>query len=162
MSLSRATNAARPQTSRARWRGQHAQDGVDVTVEVSPGAEAIEVEMAPVTLESILTNLIENARQHGGDDVQIMVHLRRQEGWFILEVIDDGPGISEANRARIFDPFFTTARDSGGTGLGLSVVASLLEAHGGGIELAEGQPTTFRMRLPTTPDETTQEDRDET
>ena len=104
--------------------------------------------MASVTLESILANLLDNARQHSGEDVEIRVRLERREGFVQIEVSDQGPGISEANREKIFKPFFTTARPSGGTGLGLSVVASLLQAHDGGIELLPDLPTTFRITLP--------------
>jgi signal transduction histidine kinase len=62
---------------------------------------------------------------------------------------DNGEGISERNRARIFEPFFTTKREAGGTGLGLKIAASLLQAHHGGIRLlgsAEG--TVFAVTLP--------------
>ncbi len=66
-----------------------------------------------------------------------------------ISVSDNGSGISEANRRRIFEPFFTTRRDSGNTGLGLSIIRSLLRAHGGDIELlAPEQGTAFRIRLP--------------
>jgi len=64
-------------------------------------------------------------------------------------VADDGPGISQANQPRIFTPFFTTARERGGTGLGLSIARSLLEAHGGSIELlGGGTGAVFRVVLP--------------
>jgi signal transduction histidine kinase len=57
---------------------------------------------------------------------------------------DDGPGVSPSNAERIFRPFFTTARAEGGTGLGLTVVASLLAAHGASIRLA---PASAAPRL---------------
>jgi len=65
-------------------------------------------------------------------------------------VRDDGPGMSSEVRSRIFDPFFTTRKSSGGTGLGLSVVHGILEAHGGGIEVEStpGAGTTMRVYLP--------------
>lgn len=127
---------------------RYAVDGLDVTVEVDDLDGAL-ARIAPVTLESIVANLIENARQHGGEDVAVTLRAARDGGEVCVEVIDDGPGVSEANRERIFTPFFTTARDTGGTGLGLSVVASLLQAHGGTIELLEAPPTTFRLCVPT-------------
>ena len=49
---------------------------------------------------------------------------------------DNGPGVSDGNRGRIFDPFFTTRRETGGTGMGLYIVSSLLQAHGAEITLA--------------------------
>ena len=48
---------------------------------------------------------------------------------------DDGIGIAQGNAGRVFDPFFTTRRDTGGTGMGLSIVRSLLAARGGQIDL---------------------------
>jgi signal transduction histidine kinase len=50
-----------------------------------------------------------------------------------LTFTDNGPGIPSADEARIFEPFFTSKRASGGTGLGLGIARSLIEAHGGGI-----------------------------
>jgi signal transduction histidine kinase len=52
-------------------------------------------------------------------------------------VTDDGPGIAAADRERLFEPFFTTRRAKGGTGLGLPIARSLLEACGGSIRLVE-------------------------
>jgi signal transduction histidine kinase len=52
-----------------------------------------------------------------------------------LTIHDNGKGISPGNRARVFDPFFTTRRDTGGTGMGLTITANLLAAHGAEIRL---------------------------
>lgn len=111
------------------------------------------VAMSEELLESILSNLFDNARQHGGDAVTVLITCLEfgtgADAASLIEVSDDGPGISTANAARIFEPFFTTDRARGGTGLGLAVVKSQLAAHGGVIELI---PTTvgtrLRIRLP--------------
>jgi signal transduction histidine kinase len=64
-------------------------------------------------------------------------------------VSDDGPGISEANRAHVFDPFFTTHRDHGGTGMGLTIARALLHSHGGTIELLPSEKgARFRLTIP--------------
>ncbi len=100
-------------------------------------------------LESILANLLDNARQHGGPHVTVAA---RADGDHVrIGVIDDGPGISEGNRRRIFDRFFTTARDRGGSGLGLSIVHTLIEAHGGRIDVTSVPGRTeFAAWLPRT------------
>lgn len=99
---------------------------------------AVVAAINPDVLESILSNLLDNARQHGGADVTVTLACVKSamdpERVQIL-VSDDGPGVSAGNAARVFEPFFTTARAQGGTGLGLAVVKSLLTAHGGGITL---------------------------
>ena len=93
------------------------------------------VTMDPDNLASVVRNLIDNAIRHGKAAPKIDV--RTQEAQVILTVADDGPGISPANAQRIFDPFFTTDREGGGTGLGLSLVKTLVEVHGGTIALAD-------------------------
>ena len=52
-----------------------------------------------------------------------------------IDLIDNGPGIPDGDRARVFDPFFTSKREQGGTGLGLSIARSLVEGSGGTITL---------------------------
>lgn len=123
-------------------------DGADFAVEIDgPVAGDAEVSMAPETLESILGSLVDNARQHGASSIRIAC--RSDRARHTLTLTDDGPGISQSNASRIFEPFFTTARDEGGTGLGLTVVRSLLSAHHGSIELETSQPgTQFRLTLP--------------
>jgi signal transduction histidine kinase len=126
-------------------------DGLNVTVEAT--AELAPIAMAPEVLESILSNLVDNARQHGGP--QVKVHLsacpKNDAGKDLVQITvqDDGPGVSAADAHRIFTPFFTTARQSGGTGLGLSIVRALVVAHNGTIDLEEGTSgARFRIVLP--------------
>ena len=100
-----------------------------------------------VQLESVLSNLIENALTHGGDTVSI-------RGWTDADrtgwtVVDNGSGISRANLPRVFDRFFTTRRAEGGSGLGLSLVRAVVDAHGGQVSVtSEDGSTTFRVALP--------------
>ena len=54
-----------------------------------------------------------------------------------LMISDNGAGIASGNQERIFAPFFTSRRDQGGTGMGLAIVRSLLNAHGGRIDLVD-------------------------
>ncbi len=137
-----------PALSRAvsRYRDQ----GMDVMLDDNPKVE-LRLNMADETFESLVANLLENAKQHAGLKVKVTVRaFREASGDVVVEVKDNGPGISEANQAKVFDPFFTTARESGGTGLGLSIVRSLTEAHNGRIELHSigGQGVTIRLLFP--------------
>ena len=106
--------------------------------------DALEAPMDDEVFESIVSNLVINGLHHGARPVE--VYLRRDRG-VVLEVVDHGPGISEANRDKIFDEFFTTARDDGGTGLGLSIVRALIETHGGEIEVETDDTTVFCVRF---------------
>lgn len=125
--------------------------GLGVQVELADTADA-DVAISPETLDAVLGNLLENARQHGGGTVTVSIAstVDRLHRRVVIEIADDGAGISAANAARIFEPFFTTARDRGNTGLGLAIIRSLLTAHGGDIALltAASAGAAFQIRLP--------------
>lgn len=132
-------------------------DGLELTLDHD--REVAKVRMARETLESVLTNLIDNARQHGGPGVVVQLSSRLVEGegdrrdMVEIKVCDNGPGVSQANRERIFDRFFTTARNRGGSGLGLSIVKSLVGVHRGEIEFdSEPGRTEFLISLPAADD----------
>lgn len=100
--------------------------------------------------ESVISNLLENAKQHGAKQVQIDLHMEEQE--LALRFANDGEPISPANQDKIFAPFFTTRRAEGGTGLGLGITRSLLEAYGGSIRYEPDQPdTVFVVTIPILP-----------
>jgi signal transduction histidine kinase len=126
-------------------------DGLDVTLELP--SELPPIIMASEVLESILSNLLDNARQHGGPDahVRVAASLMQRQGQGRVQILvqDNGQGISSADASKIFTPFFTTARDSGSTGLGLSIVHALLAAHHGSIILENReQGARFTIELP--------------
>lgn len=98
-------------------------------------------------LESVADNLVANALRYGSAPVEIRAFA--EPGSVGFEVVDSGPGVSEANRAKIFERFFTTGRDQGGTGLGLALVRTVVESHGGTVTV-DSRPgrTVFRVALP--------------
>lgn len=87
--------------------------------------------IAPDVLETIINNLFENSLQHNATQVEVTTEEKRDQVEIIFH--DNGDGISSANAERIFTPFFTTRRNEGGTGLGLDIVASLLQTWKGDI-----------------------------
>jgi two-component system OmpR family sensor kinase len=132
---------------------------------VAPGRAielAAETPMPPVVtgdatrLRQVVDNLMRNALTHTPDDTSVRVRVvadidsRRA----IVEVADDGPGMSEDDAAHVFERFYRTdqarSRTAGGSGLGLSIVASLVAAHGGtaAVTTSPGKGATFRIELP--------------
>jgi signal transduction histidine kinase len=108
------------------------------------------VRINPEAFDSILSTLFDNVRQHGGPDVSARIDARLDGAQVVITVADEGRGISAQNAQRIFEPFFTTARSAGNTGLGLSIVRSLLQAHGGQIvQVPAERGACFEIRLPT-------------
>ncbi len=106
-------------------------------------------------LVRLFRNLVENAVHAAGRDgsvrIQAQVVATDTGNRVAVEIIDDGDGIAEEDRARIFDPFFTTRAT--GTGLGLAIVKRITEQHGGRIDVYSklGQGSTFRVVLPIDP-----------
>lgn len=98
-------------------------------LEVS-GGDAV-LPLAAQGLGIVLQQLLSNAAAAGAGKVRL------EAGPGRLVVADDGPGISPGNRDHVFEPFFTTGRERGGTGMGLTIVANLLAAHGATIRLLD-------------------------
>ena len=120
--------------------------GFDVVPETNAGLPSVGA--PPAVIETVLTGLIENSRQAGASRVSIVA--RREGGFVKVAFRDNGPGIPVGDRDRIFEPFFTSRRTSGGTGLGLPIIRSLLQAHHGAILLDrdEGSGAAFLVTLP--------------
>lgn len=111
--------------------------GIDVDVSSVPSS--FRVPLPADVLDSVLWQLITNAREHGGEGVRVGLTVEQGSASSPMRLIvrDDGRGVSPANRSQIFDAFFTTARDRGGTGLGLTICRSLLRAFGARLEYVE-------------------------
>ncbi len=103
-------------------------------------------------LEQVLVNLVVNASQAMPDEQRgtILVRTSRREGHAVLEVRDNGKGMTPQTLRQIFDPFYTTKRARGGTGLGLAITHRIIAEHGGSIDVSSaiGVGTTFTVRLP--------------
>ncbi len=104
-------------------------------------------------LEQVLVNLLINACQALPDPncaISLCSRFNPETAMVLLEVQDEGRGISDDHLPHITDPFFTTRREEGGTGLGLSVSARILKEHGGRMEFSstQGKGTSITLSLP--------------
>ena len=139
---------------RARERHRLALDARGLALECV--AEAPTLIADPDQLDTVLDNLLGNAIRFSPDGGRIGVFGAARGDAVDLDVCDQGPGITEADRERVFDPFYQGARQPEsavrGSGLGLSIVAEILHAAGGGVALVERPPwsTCIRTRWPQT------------
>ncbi|HEU4730211.1 MAG TPA: protoglobin domain-containing protein [Kofleriaceae bacterium] len=98
-------------------------------------------------LHQLVLNLVRNAGEAVSTGGHVAVEVGVNDAHCHIRVEDDGPGIPDDVRPRIYEPFFSTKE--GGTGLGMSIVHSLVSLHGGSIDLATGpQGTRFEVTLP--------------
>lgn len=105
-------------------------------------------------LQQALINLLLNAIQASPQDGHVTISARIDEDRLIINIIDQGSGISTEDMDRIFDPFFTTKPEGEGSGLGLSISLGIIEHHHGTLILTnnDGQGTTASVILPLTPE----------
>lgn len=105
-----------------------------------------------IRLEQVFSNLIDNALRHATDTETLQLNVANEGDFVVVRVIDQGPGISPADRERIFNRFYRIdkSRESGGTGLGLAIVRHLVLLHGGSIRVEPGEPdgSIFVVSLP--------------
>jgi two-component system sensor histidine kinase FlrB len=130
----------------AQWVRPALREGVRLTIRTQ--APALGVRANAPSLVSAVLNLATNALQAAGHSLNLELLARRGDpGRAQILVSDDGPGVPEQIRGRIFEPFFTTR--ARGNGIGLSIVKSVIEAHGGSVQLADSsRGATFVIDLP--------------
>ena len=127
-----------------------------ITLEFTPDPRVCAIEATSVDIDQVIMNLCINARDampHGGR-VEISTELRQERGHLgkdaVIRVRDFGVGMSEEQKERAFEPFYTTKQTGHGTGLGLSVVHSIVLGHKGRMELHSepGQGAEFLVFFP--------------
>jgi signal transduction histidine kinase len=119
------------------------------------------VDLQPVTIQGdrvrlyqLFFNIVDNAIRYGYDSGKIWISLRVNDHWNIVEIRDNGPGISQEDLPHIFDRFYRTdkdrARKTGGSGLGLSICLLIARSHDGEIEVESesGRGSVFLVKLP--------------
>jgi two-component system, OmpR family, sensor kinase len=131
-----------------------------VRLEVLPGSEAPVVTGDEARLRQVLGNLLSNALHHTSESAPVTVAVGTEKSTAgrraVVHVRDSGPGLSDEYKSRVFERFYRAdsarTRATGGSGLGLSIVAALVEAHGGTIDVTDtpGGGATFTVHLPLT------------
>jgi heavy metal sensor kinase len=117
-------------------------------------AAGVMVEGDPARLKQVIVNLLDNAIKYTPGGGRVRLTVRREPGFAVLEVADDGIGIPAEALPHVFKRFFrvdgSRSREQGGAGLGLAIVKAICSAHGADIEVisAVGRGSTFRLRQP--------------
>ncbi len=139
------------QKAAAKYSGAATTAGTKIEVEAE-GALVMQADR--VLIERALSNLVDNAVKYAASGGNIRLTVRKGEvGDIVIAVSDSGPGIPAEEHAELFDRFSRGAkgrRAGPGSGLGLSIVKAIIEAHGGTISVrsADGSGTTFELRVP--------------
>jgi signal transduction histidine kinase len=124
------------------------------TVESQIASDLPEIRGDTDALVTALLNLLDNACKYSGDEKHIVVRAEARNGVVRFAVTDNGVGLSSRETRRIFGRFYQTdrrlSRDAGGCGLGLSIVQSIVEAHGGSVHVRSelGHGSIFTIEIP--------------
>ncbi|MGC5015951.1 HAMP domain-containing sensor histidine kinase [Streptosporangium sp. DT93] len=129
----------------------------DREVGLAVDGSALIVSGDEVRLRQVVGNLMTNALTHTPAGTPVRVALFGEKGMAVIEVADEGPGLTSEQRERVFERFYRAdsargrrAPEDGGSGLGLAIVSAMVEAHGGtvAVESEPGKGATFRVFLP--------------
>jgi two-component system OmpR family sensor kinase len=145
-----------------------------ISFEVAPEAGPLVVSGDEARLRQVLDNLLSNALTYTPAGSPVTVRLRRDEQRGVVEVADQGPGLTPEQAQRVFERFYRvdSARSrptgagrpgGGGSGLGLAIVAALVAAHDGTVDVVStpGQGATFRVWLPLIAESPTADEQDD-
>ncbi len=144
------------ETTVARLRPQFEDKGVSLTTELTAGLPPVLVD--PDRIGQVLTNLLGNALQYTPAGGAVTVRAEREGGKVAIDVADAGIGIAAEHLPHVFDRFYRVDRSrrraTGGSGIGLTIVRHLVEAHGGSVRAESAGPgcgSTFTVILPPAP-----------
>lgn len=140
-------------TKKVFYQYQHMADENVVRLKINSKFKQLSVWADPKRITQVLENLISNSIKYGKREGTTTVSYYDLEEQIVVEVADDGPGIAEEHLSRVFERFFradkSRARKIGGSGLGLSIVKNIVEAHDQNITVRSevGVGTTFSFTL---------------
>jgi len=150
MFMQRRSGAEIVREAFALWRaGRRPANRERVRLE---GDSQVELLIDTTRMQQVLVNLLDNALQHGGEGTNVVIGTEDRADGCCIYVRDSGRGVKADDVDRIFEPFYTTRR--GGTGLGLALVKSIVQRHGGSVALRNNHPErgcTFEIVLPAAP-----------
>jgi two-component system sensor histidine kinase TctE len=126
------------------WTPRALVAGVDLGYE---GEASVSVQGEKLLLREVLNNLIDNALHYAGSGAALTVRVRREKTSCVLEVEDNGPGLSSADLSRVFERFWRASELPGGCGLGLAIVAEIAHRHGGTATALAAQPSGLIIRI---------------
>ena len=132
-----------------RWDQRFSDAGL--TLDLRPGMQAVLVQGDRTRLAQAIDNLMENALRYTDSPGRVEVTIDAQGDDALLQVDDTPPGVTEADRARLFSRLYrpegSRSRESGGAGLGLSLVERIITAHNGTIDATESSLGGLRLRI---------------
>ncbi len=125
---------------------ESADIGKDVIYE---GPRHVTVVCDPDLITRAVTNIVDNATRYGE---KVRVRLLADNGHAVIEIIDDGPGLSNEQKQQAFEPFYRgdparALRDNAGFGLGLPIAKAIIEDHGGEVTLHDAAPSGLIVRI---------------
>jgi signal transduction histidine kinase len=126
----------------------------DVKIKVDVASDIPMLNIDPVRMTQVLTNILDNALHHTPEGGQVSLSAQKVQAGVELAIQDSGPGLEGKDVNRIFERFYRTDparhRDKGGSGLGLAIAKSIVQAHNGQIwaESAPGQGLKIVIRFP--------------
>lgn len=131
-----------------RFRPFITQQGTRFIVDCPTAEAKVTVDREAIT--KLVSNLLTNASKYTEDEVELRCQLLPEENRFVITVRDNGCGISNDDKEKIFKPFYQGSDTKPGTGIGLSIVNNIVEAHNGTIEVESepGKGSTFIVTLP--------------
>jgi two-component system sensor histidine kinase TctE len=110
--------------------------GIDLGYE---GADDLITQGARLLLREAISNLIDNALHYAGRGATVTLRVQRLQGFAVVEVEDNGPGLAEADALRVFERFWRASELPGGCGLGLAIVQEITRRHGGSASVVHMQ-----------------------
>jgi two-component system phosphate regulon sensor histidine kinase PhoR len=134
------------------YRYRIEREKMEMHLDVAEDLPPVKIDESAITL--VVMNLVDNALKYAADGKELWVSLKREGEDVVLAVRDSGPGIPADEQARVFDRFYrgrdTRGRPVRGSGIGLSLVRHIAQAHGGDVTLTSepGRGSTFIVRLP--------------